>query len=218
MGYATTVLRIVTGATMAGHGLQKLTNSMGGKGPAAAGDNFEKIGFTPGKHFAVATGVAETTGGTLMALGLATPVACSMVTGVMASAIAKVHYQNGFWVSNKGFEYNLNIMAATFAVAGAGGGALALDGLRGKKHRGFGWAVAQLAVGVAAAYATLEIAERQAATSAAPQQSLAAQRDDEALDLSTGSGHGHGHDGAEHDHSGQPESWDHESQSAGSMS
>ena len=59
------------------------------------------------------------------------------------------------------FEYNLEIMAATFAIAGTGGGALTLDGLRGKKHRGFGWALAQLAVGVAAAAGALAIAERQ---------------------------------------------------------
>lgn len=161
MGFSITVLRVVTGATMLGHGLQKLTNSLGGNGPEAAGQQFEKMGFQPGREFAIATGVAETTGGALMVAGLGTPLACAMISGVMAGAIAKVHYKNGFWMSDRGFEYNLHIMAATFAVAGAGGGALALDGLRGKKHRGFGWALAQLAVGVGAAAGALSIAERQ---------------------------------------------------------
>lgn len=162
MGYATTVLRVVTGATMAGHGIQKLSHALGGHGPEGTAKAFEGMGFTPGRHFAMATGIAETAGGSMMAMGLGVPMACSMVTGVMAGAIAKVHYKNGYWVTDGGFEYNLGILASTFAVAGAGGGALTLDGLRGKKHRGFGWALAQLAVGVGAAAAALTISERQA--------------------------------------------------------
>jgi putative oxidoreductase len=162
MGYATTVLRVVTGATMAGHGIQKLSHALGGHGPEGTAKAFEGMGFTPGRPFGMAAGMAETAGGSMMALGLGVPLACSMVTGVMAGAIGKVHYKNGFWVTDGGFEYNLHILAATFAVAGAGGGALTLDGLRRKKHRGFGWAVAQLAVGAGAAAAALTIAERQA--------------------------------------------------------
>ena len=38
---------------------------------------------------------------------------------------------------------------------------MTLDALRGKKHGGFGWALAQLAVGVGAAAGALAIAERQ---------------------------------------------------------
>lgn len=162
MGFATTVLRVVTGATMAGHGIQKLTHALGGHGPEATGKAFENMGFTPGRHFGMVTGIAETAGGSMMTLGLGVPVACSMVSGVMIGAIAKVHYKNGYWVTDGGFEYNLNILAATFAVAGAGGGALALDGLRGKKHRGLGWALAQLALGASAAAGALVISERQA--------------------------------------------------------
>jgi putative oxidoreductase len=161
MGLATTVLRVVTGATMAGHGLQKLTNSLGGQGPDDVAESFEKMGLKPGRPYAIATGAAETAGGLLMVAGLGTPLACAMVSGVMAGAIAKVHYKNGFWMTEHGYEYNLHILAATFAVAGTGGGSLTLDALRGKKHRGFGWALAQLAVGLGAAAGALAIAERQ---------------------------------------------------------
>jgi putative oxidoreductase len=119
------------------------------------------MGLKPGRQFAMATGAAETAGGVLMVAGLGTPLACAMVSGVMAGAIAKVHYRNGFWMTEHGYEYNLNILAATFAVAGTGGGALTLDALRGKKHRGLGWALAQLAVGLGAAAGALAIAERQ---------------------------------------------------------
>jgi putative oxidoreductase len=146
---------------MAGHGLQKLTGSFGGGGPEGTGEAFEKMGIEPGKYMAMATGAAETAGGAMMALGLGTPYACAMVTGVMTGAIAKVHLKHGFWTQNSGFEYNLGILASTFAIAGAGGGAMTLDGLRGKKHRGFGWAMAQLVVGAGAALGVLAATERQ---------------------------------------------------------
>lgn len=161
MGFATTALRLVTGATMTAHGLSKLTTTFGG-GPEETAASFEKMGFTPGKQFGMVTGVAEMTGGALMVAGLGTPWACAMISGVMTGAIAKVHLKNGFWAAKNGYEFNLQILASTFAVAGAGGGALALDSLRGKKRRGLHWAVLQLALGAGAAAAALAVAERQA--------------------------------------------------------
>ncbi|HTW07288.1 MAG TPA: DoxX family protein [Acidimicrobiales bacterium] len=168
MGFATTALRVVTGATMAGHGLQKLTNMFGGQGPDGTGQSFEQMGFKPGRPFAIATGLAETAGGTLMVAGLGVPAACAMVSGVMVGAIARVHYKHGFWAMEHGFEYNLHILAATFAVAGTGGGSLTLDALRGKHRRGLGWAVAQLAVGAGAAAGALALSERLATDQASP--------------------------------------------------
>ncbi|MGC8626421.1 MAG: DoxX family protein [Acidimicrobiales bacterium] len=162
MGLATTVLRAATGATMAGHGLQKLTRSFGGGGLEEAGRSFEQLGFRPGKPYAMATGATEAVGGLLMVAGLCTPLACAMVSGVMASAISKVHYKNGFWAANKGFEPNVMLMASAFAIAGSGGGALSLDGLLGKRRQGFTWALAQLVVGVGTAAAVLKFSSRQA--------------------------------------------------------
>jgi putative oxidoreductase len=162
MGLATTALRVITGSLMAGHGLQKLTTSFGGHGVEGTAAGFEKMGFTPGRPFALAAGVTETAGGVLLAAGLEVPLAAAMVTGVMTTAIAKVHLKNGVWVSKGGFEYNLVLIGSAFAVAADGGGALALDSLRGKRRRGFGWAVGELALGVGAAVATMKFAERQA--------------------------------------------------------
>jgi putative oxidoreductase len=97
-----------------------------------------------------------------MVAGLGTPLACAMVSGVMASAISKVHYKNGFWAANKGFEPNLMFMASAFAIAGSGGGALSLDGLRGKRRQGLSWALAQLVAGAGTAVAVLKFSSRQA--------------------------------------------------------
>lgn len=163
MGLATTALRLVTGGTMAAHGLSKITTNFGRGGPEATAGSFEKMGFSPSKAFGMATGGAETVGGLMMVAGLGTPWACAMISGVMTGAIAKVHLENGFWASESGFEYNLHILAATFAVAGGGGGALTLDGLRGKKRKGLHWALLQLALGAGAAAGALALAERRVA-------------------------------------------------------
>lgn len=173
MSLGITALRIVTGATMAAHGLSKLSPSVG-EGPDQTGGSFEKMGISPGKQMGMTTAVAETAGGALMVAGLGTPWACAAISGVMIGAIAKVHLKNGFWTSEGGFEYNLNILGATFAVAGAGGGALTLDGLRRKKKVGVHWALLQLALGAAGAAGALALAERQSASSALTGSGLSA--------------------------------------------
>src|SRR5579875_2955709 len=136
MALSTTALRVVTGGLMAGHGLQKLTNSFGGSGLEGTATAFEHMGFVPGKHFGAAAGVAETAGGAMLLLGLNVPLASAMITGVLTTAIANVHAKNGVWNTQGGFEHPGMIMAAVFAIAGEGGGPLTLDGARGKKRRG----------------------------------------------------------------------------------
>ena len=60
---------------------------------------FEGLGLRPGRHHATAAGVTETAGGALLAAGLLTPVAGSLLTGIMAAAIRKVHGPKGLWTT-----------------------------------------------------------------------------------------------------------------------
>jgi putative oxidoreductase len=117
MRLGTTLLRAVVGGLFVGHGLQKLKGWFGGHGPEATAQMFEGLGLRPGKHHAIAAGTAETAGGALLATGLATPVAASMLTGTMITAIAKVHGSKGLWNTGGGFEYNLVLLAAIAAIA-----------------------------------------------------------------------------------------------------
>ena len=78
----------------------------------------------------------------------------------MAAAVPKVHQKHGFWSKDGGSEHDLLIMAATFAIAAAGGGPLSLDGLRGKRRTGTVWSLAQLAVGIGAAVGAMRLAGR----------------------------------------------------------
>ena len=160
IGLATTTLRIAVGGLSAGHGLQKLTDKFGGSGPEGTAPSFERMGFEPGKPYAMAAGVAETVGGALLATGMWTPLGAAMLTGVQATAIAKVHAKNGLWVHKGGFEYNATLIAAAFAVTEAGPGFPSIDGLVAKRRKGFGWALAELALGLGAAAVAVALSER----------------------------------------------------------
>jgi putative oxidoreductase len=154
-------LRIVVGTLFMGHGLQKLKGWFRGHGLEATAESFESMGLRPGRAHATAAGVAETVGGGLLCAGLLTPLGSSMVTGSMAVAIHKVHAKNGMWVSEGGFEYNLVLATAAFALAAAGPGAMSLDERLGVRSSGLPAAVADLALlGTAAVVGRPQIEER----------------------------------------------------------
>jgi putative oxidoreductase len=157
-----TVLRMVVGGLFIGHGLQKLTGWFGGHGLDATGQAFDSMGLQPGKPAATAAGVAETAGGALLVTGFLTPVGASLVTGVMAVAVERVHGRNGPWVSNNGYEYNLVLTAAAFAVAAEGPGPLSLDRALGTERSGVGIACASLVAGLAGAAAVVRVTARRA--------------------------------------------------------
>jgi putative oxidoreductase len=150
------VLRVVIGALFMGHGLQKLMGWFGGYGLDATGGAFEQMGLRPGKVHATAAGVAETAGGALLVAGAATPLAATMLTGVMTTAVEKVHLQKGIWVTEGGYEYNAVLTAALFAITASGPGAMALD----EERSGAGWAIAELALGVAGGLVVAKLATR----------------------------------------------------------
>jgi putative oxidoreductase len=158
MGLATTSLRIGLGSLMAAHGLQKLAGKFGGAGLDGAAAGFEAMGFSPGRTYAAAAGATETVGGALLAAGMWTPLGAAMVTGAMTTAITKVHAKNGPWSTKGGYEFNALIIGAAFALTEAGPGFPAVDGLITKRRRGFGWALAELAVGVGASTALTRFA------------------------------------------------------------
>jgi hypothetical protein len=65
--------------------------------------------------WAALNGLAEFAGGALLVLGLITPLGSATVAGVMLVAIATVHWRNGFFNSNGGYEFNLLIVAVAIA-------------------------------------------------------------------------------------------------------
>lgn len=163
MRFGITALRILVGGLFAGHGLQKLFGWFGGAGREATAQGFEGMGLKPGKVHATAAGLSETGGGLMLAAGALTPVAASLVTGVMAVAVDKVHRPNGPWVTEGGYEYNLVLVAAAFAITAEGPGALSVDERLGIDLSGPLVALAELALGLGGAVALTRLASDAAA-------------------------------------------------------
>ncbi|MCL3993840.1 DoxX family protein [Streptomyces lavenduligriseus] len=151
------LLRLGTGGVLAAHGTQKLFGWFGGHGLEGTGQFMESIGYVPGKLSAMAAGLAETGGGTLLALGLATPAAGAAAAGGMAGAAA-VHVPNGFFAQEGGYEHAavLGLTAAGLAVTGPG--RLSLDHALGHVLDR-GWMV-PAALGVTAAATAVVVGAR----------------------------------------------------------
>jgi putative oxidoreductase len=147
MDVAMLVLRGVVGALFVGHGSQKICGWFGGRGLKGTASFFESVGLAPGLPLAVLAGLSELAGGLLLGFGLFVPVAAMLLISVMTAAIAAVHWKNGVWNQDGGFEFPLVLVTVAFAVAAIGPGTISLDNWVGIDWSGLGWAVGAVAVG-----------------------------------------------------------------------
>ena len=157
MGIGIFVLRLIVGLTVAAHGAQKLFGIFGGHGISGTARFVESLGFRPGRPYAYLLGFAELAGGLLLALGLLTPMATLAIVAVMTAAAVAVHLNNGFFVTNGGFEYPFVLAAAAAAIAIAGPGAYSLDALLDLTARGLAIGVGATLVGVALGLAVVAL-------------------------------------------------------------
>ncbi len=121
-GYGITLLRVIAGLTFAAHGSQKLFGWFGGYGLEGVGQWMESIGITPGYLMAALAGSAEFFGGLALVIGLLVRPAAAVLVFTMVIAAATVHWANGFFITNNGFEYAmiLGVIGAVLVVEGAG--------------------------------------------------------------------------------------------------
>nr|WP_217368902.1 MULTISPECIES: DoxX family protein [unclassified Brevibacillus] len=120
------LIRLVIGLTFAGHGAQKLFGWFGGYGLKGTGGWLESIGVKPGVAMAFVAGFSELIGGLMFAAGVGIWASSILLAFTMLVAILKVHGQNGYWVTQNGFEYNLTLIAVVIGVALIGPGAYVL--------------------------------------------------------------------------------------------
>ncbi|MEU9475234.1 DoxX family membrane protein [Streptomyces sp. NPDC048191] len=151
------LLRLGTGGVLAAHGAQKLFGWFGGHGLEGTGQFMESVGYVPGRASATAAGLAEAGGGTLLALGLATPAAGASAAGAMAGAAA-VHAPNGFFAQDGGYEYAASLGLAAAGLAITGPGRLSVDHALGHVFDR-GWMV-PVALGITAAGTALVVGAR----------------------------------------------------------
>lgn len=143
------ILRLVVGLLFVGHGAQKLFGIWGGHGLAGTAGFFEQIGLKPGRIHALAAGLMELGGGLLLALGLITPVASAALIAVMTAAVITVHGAKGLWAGNGGYEFNLTLAGAAFALAAVGAGNWSIDHALSLSMHGVLWGIGALVVGAA---------------------------------------------------------------------
>ena len=128
---APTLVRVVQGTLMAGHGAQKLFGSFGGPGLEGTSGFMEMLGMRPGRPWAYMAGLSEFGGGVLTALGLLKPLGPLGVIGAMAMATRKAHWDKPIWVTEGGAELPVLNMAISTALMVREPDAFSLDRVLG---------------------------------------------------------------------------------------
>ncbi|WP_334015875.1 DoxX family protein [Alteromonas sp. S167] len=124
---ANIMLRVPVGIILAAHGSQKLFAWFGGYGLEGTGQWMESIGLAPGFLMALLAGSAEFFGGIALLLGFLTRPAAIVSAFTMIIAIFSVHFSNGLFMSNNGYEFALTLLAVNVALAIQGGGKYSVD-------------------------------------------------------------------------------------------
>ena len=126
-GYAPLALRIPIGIIFVAHGAQKLFGAFGGYGLEGTGQFMASLGLTPGYLMALLAGSAEFFGGLALVVGLLVrPAAVSLLIAMLV-AIVSVHWVNGFFITENGFEYAMILALISAVLLIEGAGKLSLD-------------------------------------------------------------------------------------------
>jgi putative oxidoreductase len=156
MSYGILLLRLVVGVAFVGHGTQKLFGWFGGYGPQGTGGFFASKGYRASVLMAVVAGLAEAGGGTLLALGFATPLAAALLATVMINAIAAVTFKKAFML---GSELELIYLTIAVSLAATGPGRFSIDHAIGWDDdiSGVWWGVAALGVALVVSFLSLTL-------------------------------------------------------------
>lgn len=120
------VLRSVVGVVMLAHGWNHV---FGGGKIAGTANWFASLGMRPGILHAWTASIVELGAGTLLLLGLLTPLAAAGVLSTMLVAWITNHRSNGFFIfrPGEGYEYVMTLTLVAFALAIVGPGDWSLD-------------------------------------------------------------------------------------------
>jgi putative oxidoreductase len=156
MSYGLLLLRLVVGLAFVGHGTQKLFGWFGGYGPKGTGGFFAQQGYRAPVLMAVVAGLSEAAGGTLLALGLATPLAAALLATVMINAIASVTFKKAFML---GSELEIAYLTFAIALAAIGPGRFSLDRAIGWDDdiSGVWWGIGVLGAAIVVSFLTLTL-------------------------------------------------------------
>lgn len=150
------LLRVVVGIVMLAHGYNHVFR--GGK-IAGTGRWFESLGMRPGWMHAWMASLVELGAGTLLVVGLITPVAAAGVVGVMLVAWIINHMRNGFFIfrPGEGFEYVMTLCICGLAIGALGAGQWSVDHAAGIEFNGWTGFIVTAAAGIGGALALLAV-------------------------------------------------------------
>ena len=126
-GLDTLSIRVAAGTIFIAHGAQKLFGWFGGYGIEGTAGWMASIGLEPSILLATLAGSAEFFGGLLLIIGLLVRPAALVLAVTMAVAIVSAHLENGFFMSNNGYEYALALLALCVGLVFRGAGSLSID-------------------------------------------------------------------------------------------
>ncbi|WP_019616105.1 DoxX family protein [Psychromonas ossibalaenae] len=121
-------IRIPLGIVLSAHGAQKLFGWFGGYGLEGTGQWMASIGFEPGMLMALLAGSGEFFGGIALMFGLLTRPAAAVTAFTMLIAMT-VHWGNGLFLADNGYEFALILLFASVSLAIQGAGRYSLDNL-----------------------------------------------------------------------------------------
>ena len=135
--WALLAVRIIVGVIFMAHGAQKLFGLLDGPGLAGI---MGPQGPGGGGVIGLLVGIGEFFGGLGLLVGFLSRFSAAANILIMLGAIALVHGKNGFFLQDRGFEYNLALIGLLLPILIVGPGAFALDplllGRFGKKRGG----------------------------------------------------------------------------------
>lgn len=116
------LLRVAVGASLIPHGMQKLFMAFNGPGMDKFAAGLAGRGYPAPTLMAWLVALTEFVGGALLAAGLLTRPAAAAVFIFMMVAAFGAHFPNGFFWTDKGFEYPMmwGIAALFFLIRGGG--------------------------------------------------------------------------------------------------
>lgn len=127
--WAPLILRVALGSIFVMHGYQKIFVM----GLPGVGGFLGSLGFPMPEVLAYVLAYGEFLGGLLLIAGLFTHWVAKFDIIVTFLALLTVHWDNGFWVGNGGYEFVMLMLAASISLLITGAGKYSLDAMWRRK-------------------------------------------------------------------------------------